>query len=69
MLAVKQYSKRYIDECCTRMEAQLAAYDALVSGKVSPPRAARESFEIRFFTNLILVLDAFFRASCPGNGR
>ncbi len=64
MLAVKTYAQDYVDECRSRMEAQLAAYKSLVSSagkdKASTTRSAVESFAPLFFNNLILVLDNYF---------
>jgi hypothetical protein len=64
VLAVKTYDPRYIDDCYSQMEAQLAAYKFLVAGadaaKASHLRAAFETFEPLFFNNLVLVLDGCF---------
>ena len=64
MLAVKTYPQDYIDECRAQMQAQLAAYKALVSAarkdKASATRSAIESFEPLFFNNLTLALDTSF---------
>ena len=64
MLAVTTYPQDYIDECRSRMEAQLAAYEKLASSArkdgASAFRSAAGSFEPLFFNNLILVLDAYF---------
>jgi hypothetical protein len=64
MLAVTAYTQEYIDECRSRMEAQLAAFQILVSSartdEASAFRSAAESFEPLFLNNLILVLDAYF---------
>jgi hypothetical protein len=64
MLAVNAYRQDYIDECRSRMEAQLAAYKTLgVAAKrntTATVRTAFESFEPLFFNNLTLVLDSYF---------
>lgn len=64
MLAVNTYVRDYIDQCQSRMEAQLAAYEALVSSagrdKTPAVRSAVESFELLFVNNLVLVLDNYF---------
>ena len=64
MLAVTTYDQDYIDECRSRMEAQLDAYRALVSAAAkdnrSATRSAVESFTPLFFNNLTLVLDNYF---------
>lgn len=63
MLAVTNYSQKYIEDCRLRMEAQLAAYRAVTKvGKTGGPkaRAALDAFEPLFFNNLVLVLDQYF---------
>ena len=63
MLAVNSYPPDYIDGCRSRMEAQLTAYETLVSSagsKASAVRAAVESFEPLFFDNLTILLDTSF---------
>jgi hypothetical protein len=54
MLARNSYPQEYIDACRARIDAQLAAYDALRQD------AALERFGEPFFQNLVLVLDASF---------
>ena len=66
MLCVNNYKKAYIDECRASMEAQLAAYRALLAaakgnaGTGKPTfNSAVERFEQLFFNNLVVVLDSF----------
>jgi hypothetical protein len=67
MLCVNKYPKRYVDECRSRMESQLAAYKTLVTtarekagtGK-SAFNSTVDSFAPFFFSNLVVVLDGFF---------
>jgi hypothetical protein len=67
MLCVNNYKKEYIDECRSRMEAQLTAYQTLLTtarAKAGTGNAAFNSavaaFEPLFFNNLVVVLDGFF---------
>jgi hypothetical protein len=67
MLAVKNYTREYIDECRTRVDAQLARYRALVAAardlathEVSPLERAFGEFYPVFFNNQVVVLDAYF---------
>jgi hypothetical protein len=67
MLSVNKYPKRYVDECRSRMESQLAAYKALVTTarekagtSKSAFNSAVDSFAPLFFSNLVVVLDGFF---------
>jgi hypothetical protein len=67
MLAVKNYTREYIDECRTRVNAQLARYRALVAAardlatpEVSPLERAFGEFYPVFFNNQVVVLDAYF---------
>jgi hypothetical protein len=62
MLCVNSYKQDYIDECRSRMEAQLAAYEDLVTtarAKTGSGKAL-DAFEPLFFGNLVVVLDGFF---------
>ena len=67
MLCVNTYKKAYIDECRASMEAQLAAYRALLAaakgnaGTGKPTFSSPvDRFERLFFNNLVVVLDSFF---------
>lgn len=67
MLSVNSYAQPYIDGCRSRMESQLAAYNALVAAaranqgpRSSAVAAAVDSFEPQFFNHLVLVLDGYF---------
>ena len=60
MLAVKAYPQDYIDDCRSRMDAQLAAYDAVRSSASRAGDAAISSFEPLFLNDLVLVLDQYF---------
>src|SRR4051794_10245305 len=60
MLAVNAYTPDYIEACRANVEAQLAAYAALVSATGPDQAAALASFEPLFFNNLTLVLDYAF---------
>ena len=66
MLCVNSYTQDYVDDCRSRMEAQLAAYKALVTAaraktesRKSALSTAFDAFEPLFFNNLIVVLDGF----------
>jgi hypothetical protein len=65
MLCRNSYSKDYIHECRSQVEAQLAAYKKLVTtasekaGK-SAINAAINSFEPLYFNDLVVVLEGFF---------
>jgi hypothetical protein len=59
MPCVNSYTEDYIDECRTRMDAQLAAYRALVGNKTASDVAV-ESFEPLFFANLVAALEGCF---------
>jgi len=58
MLAVTTYPSEYIENCRKHMEEQLAAFERLVHASRAP--AAVAGFELLFFGNLVLVLDACF---------
>ena len=66
MLCVNSYRKDYINECRSRMESQLAAYNVLVTtarektGTSKSINLAVDSFKPLFFNNLVVVLDGFF---------
>ena len=59
MLAVATYPQDYVDRCRSRLEAQLVAYEQLVSS-VASAESLRSAFEPLFFGNLTLALDACF---------
>jgi hypothetical protein len=52
MLAVTKYAQSYVDQCRSRVEAQIAAY-----GDAAPTSPALEA---AFFNNLVIVLDRCF---------
>ena len=67
MLCANSYTKRYVDDCRSRIAAQVAAYRALVAA--AKPRAsadeqllkaALEAFEPHFFNSMVLALDSHF---------
>ena len=67
MLAVKTYSRDYVDQCRARVESQLARYRALVSAardlatdQVSPLERAFGEFYPVFFNTQVVVLDGYF---------
>jgi len=67
MLAVKTYSRDYVDQCRARVESQLARYRALVSAardlatpEVSPLERAFGEFYPVFFNTQVVVLDGYF---------
>ena len=57
MLAMSSYPTPYIEGCRAQMQAQLAAYRALVAAAPGPALA---EFEPLFFNNLVLVLETCF---------
>jgi hypothetical protein len=57
MLCMNTYEKEYIDACRARMEAQLAAYDAMAA---RAEEAAVAEFAPRFFSSLVIVLEGSF---------
>jgi hypothetical protein len=67
MLCVNKHTQKYIDECCSKVEAQISAYknlnttvrnkNAIIQPKL---HVAIESFEPVFFNNMVLVLDNYF---------
>ena len=58
MLAVKTYPTEYVNACRARVDAQLAAYDALDAA--TTPAARRTAFDAEFFANMVLVLELSF---------
>lgn len=65
MLAMKKYSREYIDECRSRVESGASAYSQLVAAarKHRDDEAlssAIEALEAAFFHNMLLTLDYFF---------
>jgi DNA-directed RNA polymerase specialized sigma24 family protein len=67
MLCVNKYSRKYIDECQSRMDAQTAAYQAVIAtargGAGMDPSAinsAADAFEPLFFNSMVLLLDNCF---------
>jgi hypothetical protein len=59
MLCRNSYSKDYIGECRSRMEAQLAAYRKLVTA-AGEKESAINAFEPLFFNNLVVALEGCF---------
>jgi hypothetical protein len=67
MLSVNNYTQKYIDECRSRVAAQVSAYKAVVAtarnqAATDEPLldAAIETFEPHFFNNMVLALDSYF---------
>ena len=67
MLCVNNYTQKYIDECRSRVAAQVSAYQALVATARNQTAtdeplvgAAIEAFEPHFFNNMVLALDSYF---------
>ncbi len=62
MLGMKNYTKKYIDECRSKVDVGLSAYEKLVAAAKSHPASVRalETFEATFFNNMVLMLDYFF---------
>lgn len=68
MLCVNSYTRGYIEESRSRMEAQLAAFRDLVTtgqgnsggSSGSAFQAAVEAFEPLFFNNMVVVLESCF---------
>jgi hypothetical protein len=65
MLGRKTYDKHYIDACRTRVDAQVAAYDALATaardgGGDGSGGAALDTFAPQFFNHMVLALDEYF---------
>jgi len=62
MLGMKNYTKKYIDECRSKVDVELSAYEKLVAAAKSHPASVKalETFEATFFNNMVLMLDYFF---------
>ncbi len=67
MLCINNYTQKYIDECRSRVAAQVSAYQTLVAtarnqtATGEPPlNAAIVAFEPHFFNNMVLALDNYF---------
>src|SRR6266478_4146954 len=67
MLCVNNYTQKYIDDCRSKVTAQVSAYQALVAAarnKTATDKpllnAAIEAFEPHFFNNMVLALDNYF---------
>lgn len=67
MLCVNNYPQKYIIDCCSRIAAQISAYQTLVATARAQAvtdesllNAAVEAFEPRFFNNMVLALDSYF---------
>ena len=58
MLCVNTYPQEYINDCRARVNAQLAAYENLISA--TGDKTAVQAFEPVFFNNLVLLLDQLF---------
>jgi hypothetical protein len=59
MLSVSKYKKPYFENCRTRFEEELKAYQALVK-KAPGAHAAFETFEPHFCNGLVLALEGAF---------
>lgn len=66
MLCVNNYTKEYIDECRSRVAAQVSAYKALIAAASKHAKhdeqvhPAIDAFEPHFFNNMVLALDSYF---------
>jgi hypothetical protein len=67
MLSMNNYTQKYIDECCLKVNLQLSTYKNLVTTarkQVGDNNALLnsviESFEPNFFNNMVIVLDSYF---------
>jgi hypothetical protein len=67
MPSQNHYPKKYIDECRSKLAAQVFIYQALVAaarkqtGPVNPQLAiALTAFESVFFNNMVIVMDRYF---------
>jgi hypothetical protein len=58
MLGVRKYQQSYIDKCRTRVQADIAAFQAMAAAAANP--TAIEAFEPTFFNNMVFVLDELF---------
>jgi hypothetical protein len=66
MLCVNNYTQKYIDECRSRVAAQVSAYQALVATAKNKSAtdnplldAAIKAFEPHFFNNMVLALECY----------
>jgi hypothetical protein len=64
MTSTNRYDPSYVDACRASVERQITAYDALTQvardlGE-APLHETLATFEPLFFTNMVLVLDAYF---------
>lgn len=64
MLCMNNYEPAYINECRTRVQAQLTAYQTLMAAASKhddqPLNTAFTAFEPVFFNNMVLLLDQLF---------
>jgi hypothetical protein len=65
MLAANTYAKDYISACRANMDRQLRAYQQLINAAQGPapadvPQSTKSAFDLLFFRNLVVVLDAMF---------
>jgi hypothetical protein len=67
VLCMNSYDRGYIEQCRSRIDAQIAGYRALVAAGAALRGqnkaqfdAAADAFEPVFFNNLVLVLDGYF---------
>jgi hypothetical protein len=62
MLGVRNYTKEYIEECRSKVDADLSTYKKLAATARNQPADAKalEAFEVTFFNNMVLVLDHLF---------
>jgi hypothetical protein len=66
MLGMRNYTKKYIDNCRKSIESDLSTWRRLtvatkkVSAKEKALGAAMEAFEASYFNKMVLVLDHFF---------
>ncbi len=62
MLGVKNYTKKYMDQCRSKVDLELSAYKKLVAAAKSHPASVKAlaAFEASFFNNMVLMLDYFF---------
>ena len=67
MLCVNNYTQKYIDECRSKVAAQVSAYQTLVTAvrnqaatDIPLVNAAIEAFEPHFFNNMVLALECYF---------
>jgi hypothetical protein len=62
MLCANNYTKEYVDDCRSKIAAQVSAYRALVAAAKphAATKAAIEAFEPHIFNNMVLVLEIHF---------